>query len=481
MPDNRVSSEEMRSLEQEANERYKASSTSSIGIPPTGPGGLFNSYGVDPRVMTTYVPPKGLESFLEKAGHVQKSIYDIPGFEIITGQTASTGNEAVNSCGDDAPVAGDLKVCNQYYAFGQLIMNSKSVDVKQIGKFSNRSQPMDFKLMNNPFAMQDPVKSVPLSTEQMFMSAVAKAAVEMMNSFSTRYAHLIFTGNPVNTSSNTGYKEFKGLDLLINTGYTDLETGLACPAADSLVMDANYSVVQDNAGTYVRNIIEMYRSRQMLAADIGMGNIEWAFVMRRSLFLALTDVWPCAYYTFRCYTAAPGGSNATAFVDTRDQVALRDDMRRGMYLLIDGQPVRVIEDNTIAEQDYKNGYFDSNLYLVPLSESTVGQLLYMDYFDFANQWGVAGGFSGFSGMFGDGRRFSISGDGRYFFTQLPNAGTCQQIQVATSKRVILMAPFLAARLDNCKYIVYVHERDYNHDSSFFVNGGSTSFPGTFPA
>lgn len=480
MPDNRVSSEEMRSLEQEANERYKASSTTP-GIPPTGPGGLFNSYGIDPRVMTTYIPPKGLESFLEQAGHVQSSIFDSPGFEIITGQTASTGEEATNSCGDDAPVAGNLKVCNQYYVFGQMIMNSKSVDVKQLGKYSNRSQPMDLKLQNNPFASQDPVKAVPLSTQEMFMSAVAKAAVEMMNSFSTRYAPLIFTGNPANTAGNTGYKEFKGLDLLINTGYADVETGLACPAADSLVLDANYAVVQDNAGTYVRNIIDMYRSRQKLASDIAMGSVEWAFVMRYQAFLSLTDVWPCAYYTFRCYTAAPGGSNATGFVDTRDQVALRDDMRRGSYLLIDGQPVRVIIDNTIEEKDYKNGYFDSNIYLVPLRESSTGQLLYMDYFNYANQYGVAGGFSGFNGIFGNGQRFSISGDGRYFFTQLPNSGTCQQIQVATSKRVILMAPFLAARLDNVKYIVYIHERDYNHDSSFFVNGGTTSFPGTFPA
>lgn len=480
MPQN-ISSEDMKSLDQEINERYKASSTTP-GIPPTGPGGLFNSYGIDPRVVTTYVPPKGLESFLESAGHIQSSIYDEPGFEIITGQTASTGEEATSSCGDDAPIAGDLKVCNQYYKFGQMIMNSKSVDVKQLGKFTNRSQPMDLTLMNDPFSMQDPVKAVPLSPEQMFMSAVAKASVEMMNSFSTRYAKLIFSGNPANTAGSTGYKEFKGLDLLINTGYADVETGLACPAADSLVLDANLAIVQNNAGTYVRNIVEMYRSRQKLASDVALGGVEWAFVMRYSLFLALTDVWPCAYYTYRCYTASPAGSTSTGFVDTRDQVALRDDMRRGSYLLIDGQPVRVIVDNTIAETDYKDGNFSSDMYLVPLKDPAIGQLLYMDYFNYANQYGVAGGFDGFNGMFGNGMRFRISRDGRYFFTQLPNAGTCQQIQVATSKRVILLTPFLAARLDNVKYNVYIHERDpFPGESSFFVNGGATSFPGTFPA
>jgi hypothetical protein len=47
----------------------------------------------------------------------------------------------------------------------------------------------------------------------------------------------------------------------------------------------------------------------------------------------------------------------------------------------------------------------------------------------------------------------------------------------TRKRVILRTPFLAARIDNLQYNVYVHEREWQPGTSFFENGGNTSFVG----
>jgi hypothetical protein len=223
----------------------------------------------------------------------------------------------------------------------------------------------------------------------------------------------------------------------------------------------------------VRNFVEAYRSRIKLADDIMFGDVQYAWVMRYQLFLALTDIWPCAYLTYRCYTAAPSGSSATGFVDTSAQATLRDEMRRGMFLLIDGVQVPVIIDNTLDETDHKNGNFTSDAYLLPLAGGGMGQLLYMEYFNYRNQYGLGGQLAGAFA----GQNFKVSADGRFVTVMLAPNGFCQQIQMRTRKRVILRTPFLAARIDNLQYNVYVHERDWNHDSSFFVNGGNTSFVG----
>jgi hypothetical protein len=36
---------------------------------------------------------------------------------------------------------------------------------------------------------------------------------------------------------------------------------------------------------------------------------------------------------------------------------------------------------------------------------------------------------------------------------------------------------LAARIDDIRYNVYIHEREWQPGTSFFVNGGNTSFEG----
>lgn len=69
-------------------ERTKASG-SNPGTPATGPNGLFTTPGLEPGIATTYIPPMGLEDFLERQGHVRTSMYANPIFGIITGQTPS--------------------------------------------------------------------------------------------------------------------------------------------------------------------------------------------------------------------------------------------------------------------------------------------------------------------------------------------------------------------------------------------------------
>jgi len=464
-------------------ERTKASG-SNPGTPATGPNGLFTTPGLEPGIATTYIPPMGLENFLEQQGHVRTSMYANPIFGIITGQTPSTGEEPTEPCDENVPVAGSLKLCQQTWGFGEMTLKSQVIRVDRQGELINRGSPVEGNLINNPFASQVASQITPQSSTDMFRSTVAKLTTELANDFKRRYAHLVWDGNPVNTAgSSGGYLEFNGLDRIVNSGYQDSITGISCPAADSLVKDFSYGIVQNDAVSTVRAFVETYRDRQYLAQQINFGLVQFAWVMRKQLFLALTEIWPCAYYTYRCYTASPSGSNATAFVSGTESAAIRDAMRLGQYLLIDGVQVPVIIDNTMGETNHANGNFSSNAYLLPLAapgaySDTNGQLLYMEYFDYRGPFGMQ---SVLDSMAPD-QVYRVSGDGRFIMMlQSPNS-FCRQIQMRTSKRVVLRTPFLAARIDNLMYNVYLHERDAYPDSSFYVNGGATSFktPSFYP-
>jgi hypothetical protein len=301
--------------------------------------------------------------------------------------------------------------------------------------------------------------------------------VELAFDFKRRYARLIWTGNPTNTAgSSGGYLEFNGLQRIINTGYKDVLTGIACSAADALVnTNISSTVAQNSPSTVVQAFVETYRDRRLLADMVGIRDVQYAWVMRRQLFLALTEIWPCAYYTYRCYNVSPSGGNSTAFIDATTQAKMRDDMRAGLYLLIDAEKVPVIIDNTMDEQNVGGGNFQSDAYLLPLKSSTFsdtdGQITYLEYFDYSGPFGM----QSILGELGPQDEYRVSSDGRFAIFFLGGTAFCKQIMMRTRKRLICRAPFLAARIDDIRYAVYLHEREWQPGTSFYENGGSTSF------
>lgn len=460
-------------------ERLKASST-SVGVAPTGTHALFNQPGIDPGIISTIVKPDGIEDFLESQGHIRKSMYLNPIYAIMTGQTASSGTEPTAPCDENVPTAGDLQICNQTWTFGEMTMKSKAVRLDNLGELVNRSSPIDLKLLNNPFATPSQtvaVTTINVNAQQIFRSALVKAMVELAFDFKRRYARLIWTGNPTNTAgSSGGYLEFNGLQRIVNTGYKDVITGVSCSAADSLVNTSLSGVVaQNNPSSVVRQFVETYRDRRLLADMVGIRDVQYAFVMRRQLFLSLTEIWPCAYYTYRCYNVSPSGGNSTAFIDATTQAKMRDDMRAGLYLLIDAEKVPVIIDNTMEELNVGGGNFESDAYLIPLKSAsfseTDGQITYLEYFDYSGPFGM----QSILGELGPQDEYRVSSDGRFAIFFLGGTAYCKQIMMRTRKRLICRAPFLAARLDNIRYAVYIHEREWQPGTSFYENGGNTSF------
>ena len=473
-----LTAEEMAYLRQMMNQERLKNAGTNPGIPATGPGGLFNVPGLNPYVSTTFIPTEGLEDVLMERGHVFTSIEEQPLYGILTGQTASTGSESTVSCDENVRTPGSLKMCEQVFKFGQFTMKSNPIDLSQAGRITNRATPLDLQLINDPFNETVANQIVPQSQSDFMRSNVSKMVLELANDFKRDYANVFWDGNPSNTTGSTGYIEYKGLNQIINTGYVDVNTGVACPAADSLVKTLNNAIVQNNPTATLRMFVEVYRDRQLLASMLRMPKVQYAWVMRRQLFLSLSEIWPCAYFTYRCYAGSPN-NNAMVTISGTEQAQMRDDMRANSYLLIDGERVPVIIDNAMDETNHANGNFSSTAYLVPLAApgsgfaDTQGKLTYLDYFNYRNAYGFQGELERLG--IAQAGQFRTSPDGRFIIMLPPPTAFCVQVMMRTKKRVICRTPFLAARIDNVQYNVYIHERDPLPSSSFYVNGGNTSY------
>lgn len=444
----------------------KAAATTPLAISPTGPGGLTGVYGLEADLMNAMVSPMaGLEGRLP----VRTSKFSNPKYGILTGLTASSGSEPTAACATPKR-AGNLKLCWQTWDWGRLSMETQVIRIDNAGMLMDRSEFLDYRVVGNPWA--DVPTPANVTPERALKNKYAKAMLELHMALQRDYKHLTYDGNPANTAGSAGYIEWRGLDQLIRTGYRDGGSGVLCPAADSAVLSFGDLVVQTNGAAMVRTLTELYRVRmKYLAAQLGL-DVKFAFVMRFGAFRALTEIWPCVYDTFRCTTALPGAGTATVVIDGREQERMRQDMRTRNFLLIDGEEVEVIIDDSIAESIGAAGNAESAIYIVPLTINGEAALFY-DYFDFKGPEGAQSIIE----MIGPAAPYMVSPDGRYLYHILPPTYWCNQIAVVTWKRLVLRAPFLAAKITDVRYTYIQHEREFDPDDPYyFVNGGQTGQP-----
>lgn len=444
-------------LEQLAAQRFKA-----VGTPPNaqyvhGRTGLLSTPGLDPNIISAMILPTGLAVTLPV--RTSRQTDRIVG--ILTGMTASTGDEPTAACAD-FPEVGDFKLCQQTLPFGRIGRETQIVQLDRVGEITNRGEFLDHTLANNPFG--DMEMPVPVSPAEALRAEAAKQLLALNVGLLRDYADLIFTGNPANTAGSAGYIEYNGLDRLINTGYRDAVTGVACAAADSLIRDFGSVNVATDAGNTLNVITEMVNFLMHLAEQTKISGVEWDLVMRYGAFRALTRIWPCSYLTYQCQ---PLGDDARVNIDARDAVELRDDMWNNHYLLIAGKKVRVILDEAIP-QTGAAGTFVSDIYIVPRGVVGGEPTLYWEFFDMrlVNPAIEALTPTG---------SFQVVGGGRFLLHKKPPTNECIKARLIGKPRLILRTPFLAGKLENVAYTTYINERSPFPGDANFYNGGNTEY------
>ena len=426
-----------------------------------GPGGLLGTYGLNKQIVNAAIMPRGLSGRLP----VRPSIDTNEIFAIFTGQLASTGTEPSAACAE-WPLVGQFKVCKQQHPFGQQGRESQVLNIKYAGQVINRGEFTDNVLFGSP-NMGDNVTPGPVDWSRVLQTEYEKKLGELYAGYFRDYARYIYTGNPQTTAGSMGWMQYRGLDLLVATGKRDAISGVLCPAADSIVFDFNGTNATTSGSTVYDRIANIVTNLERLAEQLNF-EVKWALTMRYGAFWALTNIWPCVYATAGCISP----NTIVHTQSMQEATQMRDEMRNGRYLLIEGKRYEVVIDDTITETPAAGGVvgtYQSNVYFLPLTAN--GEpTLFWEYFSFNEQAIAAAAQMAPSGY------FTTLQNGRFLQVRQSPTHTCVQVEVIERPRLILLTPFLAAKFTNLRYNITVHERDAFPDETYFVNGGGINSP-----
>jgi hypothetical protein len=443
------------------------------GTPSTpymhGAGGLFGVEGIDRDLIHTRIAGNGLAATLP----VNPSQYTHPLFGYITGFTDVTGTVPTNVC-DDPEIAGQMKTCLQTAPFGRYSFQTREVELNRIGQLISRGEFNDLRLLNDPIAPLLGRTIFPQLSGNAQLSAGAEVLARMLElgvAFANRLGVQTWTGNPVNNSAGGGYEEFMGLDLLIGTNKVDAITGQECPSLDSDIKDMNYELVDSAAGNIVGIITTLFRFVNHIANNTGLNPARWVLVMRTNLFYELTDVWSCLYFSYRCQVFDTANIDPVPQFDAADATNLRDAMREGNYLLIDGVRVPVIRDDFIVEETEGDaallgpGQFASDIYLVPLTAMGGTPVTFFQHFDYR---------AGVTQAIIQGRLSAhYWTDGGMYLWNWEKNNWCVVWESKIEPRIILRTPQIAGRITNVAYEPLQHFRDILPGDPYHVDGGVT--------
>ena len=435
-----------------------------------GPGGLFGVAGIERDLFHTRIQGAGLAAALP----VFSTVLTHPLFGVITGYQDVTGTVPDGVC-DNPEVAGSEKSCIQTFPFGRYSFMTRELEINRVGQLINRGEFDDLRVVNDPIAPELGRSIFPNLSPNKQLSAGAEVLARFLElgvAFANRLGRQTYTGNPTNNSAGGGYQEFQGLDILIGTTKVDAITGADCPTLDSDVKDMNYVCINDEDAdpSIIRVVLTLWRMINHIANNTGLAPARWVLVMRTALFWELTDVWPCAYQSHRCIDTSPGGIGQLV-IDGRENVRMRDDMRNGQFLLIDGVRVPVILDDMIAEESSDDtsalpvGCFASDIYLVPLTVRGGIPVTFWQHYDYRQ---------GTMQAVVDGRLTSQfwTDAGMYLWTW-DNVNWCVVHEAKIEPRIILRTPQIAGRIQNVCYCPLQHPRDPHPDDDYFVDGGVT--------
>jgi hypothetical protein len=429
-----------------------------------GPGGLFSNFGLDNVVINASLAPKGIDRVIPAIGSVELN----PIYAFITGIDEDEGTEPSGVC-DDAP-SGVLEVCHQTAQFGRYTRSSKEMEVNTLMQVLNGHLTTDLQLLGSVLGDGHQFMPQAMNDKGSWLGSMVRAQLVIAGQLlQHKLARQLWVGDPSNNSVAGGYKEFPGLDILVDVGKIDAFTGTACQALDPDVKDFDYEAVDSTTKDIVIYMTYVTRWVKHVAGRTGLDPVTWAWVMRPELFSELLQVWPCRYLTNRCENSA---GTAIAIINDATNVTLRQEMHNGEFLWIDGVKWPVLLDDGILEQnsatskDLDPGEFASDLYLLPFKIQGGRPVLYWEYIDYSRSMADL--------SFLQGRQFWQTDGGRFMWA-MQQLNYCFKFQAKVEPRVILRTPQLAGRIKNVKYSPLQHMRDPFQDSPYRKKGGEEDY------
>ena len=448
-----------------------------------GVGSLFGAaqVGLDREVISAMMHWTGLAEHLPRVP-VRTMEVLLP---FITGVEPTSSTEPSDECGDC--ISGETEACIQHFTTGRVCRETQPMTPDRVIERLNNGD-IDLTLMNDQLGSDSPWHSgdsfASMSGAQLMQVATAWALLfELPPLFMHSLSPMVYNGNPTNNQGN-GYREFRGLDLLINTGFVDALTSTSCPSLDSDLKDFAYQDVGSTVYPSFHETLEMAAAFVMRnARGQRLTPVTWAVVMRPELWQIYSGLIPTqAVMAALMNQMAALPARMTINMDGASIVAQRDALRNEMQIPINGRMYPVILDDGIAEINDNNdadnmlvpGEYASDVYLVPITYLGNRPATKLEYKDFRF---ITADVRATDGLIGD--FYKPSPDGRFMWTWVKN-GWCFKVQAKIEPRIILKVPQLAARIQNVKYQPMQHFRSPDPDSPYFVKGGvSYRTPATY--
>ena len=476
-------------------EQMQKTQTAGAPIGPYlhGPGGLFGVRGLKRGVISTHTQITGSLGEVIPIGATgavrDGSTNEInPLFPYITGFLRSDQQEKNAVCDDPAQAAG-MKTCILTSTFGRKEFKTRQLEINHVGQHINRGEFDDLTIENGPLVNQMGGLLQGMFANGMNNAQALSAGMEMMIrfvevgvAFQRWFCPQVFTGNPSNNAAGGGYKEFTGLDLLIGTNKIDAVAGTACPSLYSDVKDFNYAQVDTSTNpTLVKTLTTMLHILTRKAVQQNLAPVDFRLVMRSELFYYITEIWPCNYMTYRCFNFDGANIDPVGQFSVETAMRMKEEMRNGSFLYIDGRRYPVVQDDCISEETTADnaaipiGGYSSDIYIVPFSaRGGTLRTLYWEYYNY-NQGPMQ------TVQTIRGGSFFWTDNGVFLWGVKPPDNWCIEAIAKVEPRLILRTPQLAGRLQNVVYVPLQHTDDPLPSQPYHVDGGiSTGYPGPSP-
>jgi len=442
-----------------------------------GHGSLFGTpqVSVDSEVISAMMRFTGLADVLPREG-VRTLEHFLP---FITGIDETSSTERANECGDC--ISGETEACIQHFPTGLVCRETKSIKIQRAIERLNNGD-IDLQLLNQELGESSPWHPgwSPTSANDIMQIYAAWALLfELPPLFANKMTTMLYTGNPTNNNGNA-YREFRGMELLVNTGFVDAFANVTCPALDSDVKDFNYGDVQTATTPTFYELLEMAHWYVMNnAIGQALWPVSWCVVMRPPLWHIVFSTIPIQSVTAALMnTSVP--ANFSVNLDGAAMLRDRESFRQQMYIPLNGMNVPVVLDHGIPESNNANdsnlaaGEYASDVYLVPMKYLGNRDAIKLQYKDY--RW-INGEIAATDGLLGNFYR--PSPDGRFSWSLVVD-GPCFKIQAEIEPRILLRTPQLAARIQNVKYVPQQHTREPGFDDPYRFKGGvSTRGPASY--
>lgn len=384
--------------------------------------------------------------------------------DVITGVTAGAGTNATGFCGNP-PSAGQFKTSRLSFVFGSHYEKTQLNSIPEIGLVMNRAD-MPRRVVNLQGGQS---RFIPTMAQELpdTLSQLANELITFGFDVERNAEQVLFTGNSATASASArrGFiKEFDGLDQYIKSTYT-------APALNSVIKTFNALVSGTNSGGYnvVQSLANAMRGLRSRASGWGI-DANWYMSMREDLFWSIAEVYAYLYYVRGMSGSAglPISQNGRELTDFRDRIIAQQS------LPVDGINVPVVFSDGIPRETLANGRYKSDIYIVPV-ESNIGDLTYLEYNDMTST--PKQEFLSLMNQNGGGQIGSMNNG----FYLVGNRSTpfCWEYHFASQMRLIVTAPALCARVDDVWYDFDADIRDAIPGESYYANGGSTYWNGTF--